>query len=85
MKRAFIVIVSLLSAIVASADKDVKFYMSCGEIKCVAQECVDSISFDEAADIVLVTLIDSRTETLSLHDALPILNVNGTIHKIMNR
>ena len=49
MKRAFIVIVSLLSAIVASADKDVKFYMSNGEVKCL---------FDRSADVQL-SAIDS--------------------------
>ena len=59
MKRCFFVIISLLSAIVARADKDVKFYMNNGEVKCVAMERVDSIAFDEKADVMRVTLFDS--------------------------
>ena len=71
MKRAFIVIVSLLSAIVASADKDVKFYMSNGEVKCVAMERIDSISFDESADIMRVTLFDRSADVqLSAIDSI---------------
>ena len=59
MKRCFFVIISLLSAIVARADKDVKFYMNNGEVKCVAMERVDSIAFDEKADVMRVTLFDN--------------------------
>ncbi len=56
MKRAVFVMVSLLSAIAIYADKDIKFFMNSGEVRCVAQERVDSIMFDENADIVLVAL-----------------------------
>lgn len=66
MKRLIFTIVSLLSAIHLSADNDVKFFMNSGEIKCVAQERVDSISFDEENDALFVTLYDNRVETLAL-------------------
>lgn len=62
MKRAFFVILSLLSVVIARADKDVKFYMNNGEVKCVAMERVDSISFDEDADILRVTLFDRSAD-----------------------
>lgn len=62
MKRAFFVITFFLSVIIARADKDVKFYMNNGEVKCVATERVDSISFDENADILRVTLYDRSAD-----------------------
>lgn len=62
MKRAFFVITFFLSVIIARADKDVKFYMNNGEVKCVATERVDSISFDEDADILRVTLFDRSAD-----------------------
>lgn len=62
MKRAFFVITFFLSVIIARADKDVKFYMNNGEVKCVAMERVDSISFDEDADILRVTLFDRSAD-----------------------
>ena len=58
MKRYLFVILSLLSVVAARADKDVKFYMTNGEVKCVAMERIDSIAFDEKADILRVTLLD---------------------------
>lgn len=71
MKRLFFIFVSLFSAIVAHADKDVKFYMSSGEVKCVAMERVDSISFDEPADILRVTLLDKVADiSLSAVDSI---------------
>lgn len=67
MKRTFFVMLSLLSAVVAYADKDVKFFMSSGEIKCIAQERVDSIAFNEVTDEVLVS-VAGRVVVLSLSD-----------------
>ena len=81
MKRAFFVIVSLLSVVVASADKDVKFYMNNGEVKCVAMERVDSISFDEDADILRVTLFDRSADVqLSAIDSI----AYGTLPSAVN-
>ena len=47
MKKAFLSFVLILSALSAFADKDVKFYMNSGEVKCIAQERIDSIFFDD--------------------------------------
>lgn len=68
MKRLFFAMVFLLSAVQLFADSDVKFFMNNGEIKCVARQRVDSISFDEYDDLVYVTLLDSRVVTLALSD-----------------
>lgn len=53
MKRCFFVIISLLSAIVARADKDVKFYMNNGEVKCVAMERVKCPNTVSSATVLL--------------------------------
>lgn len=66
MKRTFFVTMFLLSAVQLLAEKDVKFFMNSGEVKCVAQERIDSISFDEENDILLVALLDGRSESLAL-------------------
>lgn len=58
MKRNLLLLAMLLSAVMVYADKDIKFFMNTGEIKCVAQERVDSIVFDEDAGKVTVTLHD---------------------------
>lgn len=58
MKRCVFIILSFLSVVAARADKDVKFYMNNGEVKCVAMERIDSVSFDENADLLRVTLFD---------------------------
>ena len=58
MKRNFLFLAMLLSAVMVHADKDIKFFMNTGEIKCVAQERIDSIVFDEDAGEVAVTLHD---------------------------
>ena len=47
MKKAFLSFVLILSVLSAFADKDVKFYMNSGEVKCIAQERIDSIFFDD--------------------------------------
>ena len=62
MKRALFLIIFLLSVIAANADKDVRFYMDNGEVKCVAVERIDSISFDEEADILRVALFDKSAD-----------------------
>ena len=58
MKRVILSLAMLVSAVVAYADKDIKFFMNNGEIKCVAQERVDSIVFDEEVGDVAVVLYD---------------------------
>ena len=65
MKSIFTLIFSLLSVATVYADWDVKFFMDNGEVKCVSQERVDSISFNEDADEVVVALLD-RCEYLQL-------------------
>ena len=65
MKRVFAFMISLLSVAAVYADKDIKFFMNSGEVKCVAQERIDSISFNEEADEVIVAL-NGRSELLQL-------------------
>lgn len=54
-----------LSFLAVYADKDIKFYMNTGEIKCVAMERVSKVLFDEVADKVAIN-IDDGTEYISL-------------------
>ena len=56
MKSIFTLIFSLLSVATVYADWDVKFFMDNGEVKCVSQGRVDSISFNEDADEVVVEI-----------------------------
>ncbi len=58
MKRSFYILLLVLCSTIVYAGRSVKFYMSSGEVKCVAIERIDSISFDETADILRVTLFD---------------------------
>lgn len=75
MKKISVLIICLLSAAAAIAGtdngRDIKFFMSNGEIKCVAQERVDSISFDEENDIISIALADgSATLAISEVDSI---------------
>lgn len=71
MKRLFILAFYILSVIYLFADNGVKFYMNNGEIKCIAQERIDSISFDEGADIMRLVLYDKSADVqLSAIDSI---------------
>ncbi len=81
MKRLFILVFSLLSVIYLFADNDVKFYMKNGEIKCIAQERVDSISFDEDTDIMRLALCGRSVDVqLSSIDSI----AYGTLPSVVN-
>lgn len=62
MKRFFTLMLSLLSAVSLFADEGVRFFMNNGEIKCVAQERLDSITFDEDAGVLRVVLFGGGGE-----------------------
>ena len=47
MKKLLFLLIFAVSVLSASADRDVKFYMNSGEVKCIAQERIDSIFFDD--------------------------------------
>ena len=71
MKRLFTLAFYILSVIYLFADNGVKFYMNNGEIKCIAQERIDSISFDEGADIMRLVLYDKSADVqLSAIDSI---------------
>lgn len=65
MKRLFILSVLFLSVFNLSAEKDVKFYMNSGEVKCIAQQRIDSLVFDELQDIISV-VFENRCETIPM-------------------
>ena len=65
MKRSAVLFLFALSALQLFADKDVKFFMNSGEVKCIAQERVDSIVFDDAEEYAIVAF-DGLTEQLEL-------------------
>ena len=67
MKKILLSIIVTLSALSAFADKDVRFYMSGGEVKCIAQERVDSIFFDDGQEFFIVAL-DGRLEYIPVSD-----------------
>lgn len=65
MKRILALYVTILSVFNMYADKDVKFYMNNGEIKCIAQQRIDSIMFDEQQDVISV-VFENRCETIPM-------------------
>lgn len=65
MKRGAVLFLFALSVLQLFADKDVKFFMNSGEVKCIAQERVDSIVFDDAEEYAIVAF-DGLTEQLEL-------------------
>ncbi len=67
MKKAFLSFVLILSALSAFADKDVRFYMSGGEVKCIAQERIDSIFFDDNEGYLYLAF-EGRLEYLAIND-----------------
>ncbi len=67
MKKAFLSFVLILSALSAFADKDVRFYMSGGEVKCIAQERIDSIFFDDNEEYLYLAF-EGRLEYLAIND-----------------
>ena len=67
MKKILLSIIVTLSALSAFADKDVRFHMTGGEVKCIAQERVDSIFFDDAQEYFIVAL-ENRLEYIPVAD-----------------
>ena len=67
MKKILLSIIVTLSALSAFADKDVRFHMTGGEVKCIAQERVDSIFFDDAEEFFIVAL-ENRLEYIPVAD-----------------
>ena len=67
MKKILFSIIFTFSVLSAFADKDVKFHMSNGEVKCIAQERVDSIFFDDAQEHICIAF-ENRIEQLDIAD-----------------
>ena len=67
MKKILLSIIVTLSALSAFADKDVRFHMAGGEVKCIAQERVDSIFFDDAEEYFIIAF-DNRVEYVAVAD-----------------
>lgn len=65
MKKIILLTLSLLSCVVLWAQRDVKFYMNSGEIKSIAVGRIDSLSFDDAQENMILHL-QERCELLSL-------------------
>ena len=68
MKKTLLSIIFTLSVLSAFADKDVRFHMKNGEVKCIAQERVDSIFFDDAKELVIIAFDTYRREQLAIAD-----------------
>ena len=67
MKKILLTLIFILSVLSAVADRDVKFYMNGGEVKCIAQERIDSIFFDDSEEFLILSF-DGRVESLSVDD-----------------
>lgn len=67
MKKQIAFLFLLLQTIFLFAERDVRFHTSSGEVKCVAMERIDSLSFDENELYLIVTLKDGR-DSLSVSD-----------------
>ena len=67
MKKILLSMIFVLSVLSAMADKDVRFHMKNGEVKCIAQERVDSIFFDDAQEHIFVAF-EERMEQLAIAD-----------------
>ena len=68
MKKTLLSIIFTLSVLSAFADKDVRFHMKNGEVKCIAQERVDSIFFDDTKELVIIAFDTYRREQLAIAD-----------------
>lgn len=68
MKKTLLSIIFTLSALSAFADKDVRFHITGGEVKCIAQERVDSIFFDDVEQYIIITFDGDRKEQLAITD-----------------
>ena len=67
MKKTLLLFILTLSVLSALAGRDVKFYMSNGEIKCIAQDRIDSLFFDESEDFLILSF-EGRVESLVMDD-----------------
>lgn len=67
MKKIILSMMLALSVLTAFADKDVRFHMNSGEVKCIAQERVDSIFFDDAEEHLIIAF-DNRMEYVAVAD-----------------
>ncbi len=67
MKKMFLLFMLAVSVLSASAERDVKFYMNSGEIKCIAQERIDSICFDDLEENLYLAF-EGRLEQLAIND-----------------
>ena len=68
MKKALLSIIFTLSVLCAFADKDVRFHMVGGEVKCIAQERIDSIFFDDEEEQIFIAFDGDRREQLAIAD-----------------
>ena len=68
MKKTLLSIIFTLSVLSVFADKDVRFHIKNGEVKCIAQERVDSIFFDESQELVFIAFDGGRQELLAIAD-----------------
>ena len=67
MKKMYLLFMLAVSVLSASADRDVKLYMNSGEIKCIAQERIDSICFDDLEENLYLAF-EGRLEQLAIND-----------------
>ena len=67
MKKIILTMMLALSVLTAFADKDIRFHMNSGEVKCIAQERVDSIFFDDAEEYFIIAF-DNRVEYVAVAD-----------------
>ena len=67
MKKILLLMIFVMSVLSASADRDVKFYMNSGEVKCIAQERIDSIFFDDNEENLYLAF-EGRMEQLAVDE-----------------
>ena len=65
MEKFFLTIILALSTLSVFADKDIRFHMTSGEVKCIAQERIDSIFFDDAEEFIVIAF-ENRTVQLAI-------------------
>lgn len=65
MRKLLLFLVIFMSAVTSYADKDIKFHINNGEIKCLALERIDSVLFDDANDLLWV-VFEGRRESVAI-------------------
>ncbi len=75
-QRYFFIILFLMQYFFVSAENDVKFFMNNGEVRSVSMARIDSLSFDDCEEYLIVTLLDKV-------DSLLISDIDSIAHGVL--